>query len=81
MTNTEMIREKIEKSGLKLNYICEQLGLSWGGLANKIENRTEFRQSEIVTLSQILRLTDEEREQIFFSLGVEKNSTEGAENA
>ena len=80
MTDTALLREKIEQSGYKLRFICEKLGLSWGGLANKIENRTEFRQSEIGALTELLQLTEEDRKQIFFASNVENISTEGAEN-
>lgn len=66
MTNTKLLREKIEASGLKLSYIADQLGISGKALSMKIENRTEFKPSEIVKLSKLLRIKSaEERTQIF----------------
>ena len=68
MTNTKHLREKIDASRLKLNYIATQLWISPKALTMKIENRTQFKPSEIKKLSEILGIkTAEEREQIFLS--------------
>ena len=66
MTNTKLLREKIDASGLKLNYIASQLWISPKALTMKIENQTQFKAAEIKRLSEILGIeTAEEREQIF----------------
>ena len=39
MTNTKLLREKIEASGLKLSYIASQLWISRAALTMKIENK------------------------------------------
>ena len=68
MTNTKLLREKIEASGLKLSYIASQLWISPKALTMKIENQTQFKAAEIKRLSEILGIeTAEEREQIFLS--------------
>lgn len=68
MTNTKLLREKIEASGLKLSYIASQLWISPKALTMKIENQTQFKAAEIKRLSEILRIeTAEEREHIFLS--------------
>ena len=68
MTNTKLLREKIDSSGLKLNYIASQLWISPKALTMKIENQTQFKAAEIKRLSEILGIeTAEEREQIFLS--------------
>ena len=67
MTDTVKLRELISKSGLKLGYIANQLGISRFALSNKIQNRTEFRVSEIVTMCEILCIDYDSREQIFFA--------------
>ena len=68
MTNTKLLREKIDASGLKLNYIASQLWISPKALPMKIENQTQFKAAEIKRLSEILGIeTAEEREQIFLS--------------
>lgn len=66
MTNTELLREVIQRSGYKLQYIAKQAGLTHQGLLNKINGKSEFRASEIQTLHRLLGLTEAEREAIFF---------------
>ena len=67
MTNTELLREKIEKSGYKLQFIAQKIGITRQGLLNKINNRSEFRANEIQVLYDLLGLTAEERVAIFFA--------------
>ena len=67
MTDTVKLRELISKSGLKLGYIANQLGISRFALSNNIQNRTEFRVSEIVKMCELLCIDYDSREQIFFA--------------
>ena len=69
MTNTELLIELIDKSGYKRSYIASALGLkSTYGLANKINNVTEFKSSEINALCELLGIDDlEMKEAIFFA--------------
>ncbi len=75
MVNTELLSEKIEKSGLKDKYVAEQLNLSPQGFLNKKQNKSEFKASEIKVLSELLNLTGNDISQIFFAGSVELNST------
>lgn len=68
MTNTLLLEEYIAVSGLKKRYIAEKLGLSTYGLALKINNYSEFKQSEIVVLCELLHINNRDRERIFFAL-------------
>lgn len=70
MTNTDLLQRKIDESGYKIRYIAEYIGISYQALYNKIGNKTEFLASEIMKLSELLKLTDEEREAIFFAVDV-----------
>ena len=72
MTNTKLLREKIEQSGYKLRFIAEKIGITYQGLLNKINNRSEFRANEIQALYDLLGLTEEERVAIFFASQVGK---------
>lgn len=68
MTNTELLRKKIGESGLKLNYIAGQLGITPRALDMKIKNETEFKPSEIKKFSELLGIeTAEEQKLIFLS--------------
>lgn len=68
MTNTNLLRKKLDESGYKLRFIARQLGITYQGFLKKINNETEFKASEIQSLKEILNLTDEERDMIFLPL-------------
>lgn len=68
MTNTKLLEEIILQSGLKKGKIAERLGISRAGLANLINGRAEFKASQILVLSDMLNLTDEKRDAIFFAV-------------
>ena len=67
MVNAQLLDEKIEKSGYKLNYICEKIGISRSGFNLKRSNKRPFRTSEIYVLSDLLNISDEEKQSIFFA--------------
>lgn len=67
MTKTNLLIEKIERSGLKINYLANLLGISRTSIRNKINNRTAFKVSEMQQLSQALNLSDDEMKLIFFT--------------
>lgn len=71
MINTELLRKKIEDSGYKLTFIAKQLNLSYQGFLNKLDGKNEFYGSEISFLSDFLKLSLEEKEEIFFSQKVD----------
>ena len=67
MTDTERLKELIQKSGYKLSYVAECLGLTTFGLSKKINNVTEFKSSEIGILCDLLHIKSlSEKERIFF---------------
>lgn len=67
MTNTRMLKDRIQKKGFKYSYIATCLGLTPYGLQRKIENDSEFKASEIKKLYELLGLSEKERSEIFFS--------------
>lgn len=67
MTNTTLLKELIAKKGLKLKYVADYLGLSAYGLSKKINNKQEFKASEVNALCELLNIKDLElKEKIFF---------------
>ena len=76
MTDTKMLRNAIEKSGLKYKFLAAELGITPYGLQKKIDNETEFKASELFILSELLGLTEKERSAIFFARVREKDSTD-----
>ena len=76
MTNSEMLKQFIAKSGLKYKFIAQKLKLSYYGLQKKIDGKHEFKASEISTLCSLLRIeTAKERDSIFFALDDDFKST------
>lgn len=72
MTNTTLLRRKIDKSGYKLIFLAEKCGLTYQGFMKKVNNETEFKASEIQTLKELLNLTTEEVNAIFFAVHVDE---------
>lgn len=68
MTNTELLRTRINESGYKRGFIASALGLSLQGFLRKERNEpgSEFRPSEIAKLQELLKLTDSDVMTIFF---------------
>ncbi|GAB1476253.1 hypothetical protein MASR2M70_10870 [Bacillota bacterium] len=68
MTNSELLRQEIENSGYKLQYLAGKLEITRFALSNKINNLSEFKASEIATLCKELKIDDpDKRDAIFFN--------------
>lgn len=67
MVNTQLLDDRIEQSGLKISFIVETLGLSRNGFDKKRKGKTPFRTAEIYVISDLLRLTDDDKANIFFA--------------
>lgn len=68
MTNSSRLQELIEASGYKKKHIAEKLGISTSGLYNCINNRAEFKASQISILCELLKIDPAEKESIFFAV-------------
>ena len=66
MANVELLREKIEQSGMSIAFISEKCGFSRETFYNRME-KPDFKASEIVSLTNVLRLSKEDRDLIFFN--------------
>lgn len=67
MTNTKLLKDKIQQSGLKKSYIANELGMSRQTFSTYIEGKAEFRVSHINILCALLDINFEQREAIFFA--------------
>lgn len=67
MPNIELLKEKISDSGIPMTTIARKSGIVRETLYNRLNGIGDFTTSEVVGLSNTLRLTKTEREQIFFS--------------
>lgn len=67
MTDTMALKELIARNGLKMKFVAEYLGLSPYGFQLKVENKQEFKTSEVAALCELLKINSlKEKEQIFF---------------
>lgn len=65
--DTKLLDDYISKSGLRVSYICEQIGITRQAFDKKRKGINAFRQSEIYVLCDLLRITDaSEKTKIFF---------------
>lgn len=72
MTNSELLKKKIEESGLKISHIASFVGISRQLLWKKVNNKTSFNQYEIEKMCSILKITKlSEKESIFFARNVD----------
>lgn len=80
MTNSDLLRKAIKDAGLKISAVMKALKIkSYTTMRDKINNVKNFTVREIDILCVLLRLTVEQREQIFFADETELNSVqEGA---
>ena len=65
--NSFLLKEKIKESGMTIKAIAEKTGILRETLYNKISGKSEFTASEIVKLSDVLRLSKEDRDYIFLN--------------
>lgn len=71
MTHSAKLKGKIVESGLNQTWIAEQLGITLATFNYKVNNKTEFKASEIKKLAEILHLTTDEVNENFFADKVE----------
>lgn len=67
MTNTALLEQYIEKSGYKKSFIAFQLGITAYGFSLKINNKSEFKASEMAILCELLKISARDKEAIFFA--------------
>ena len=75
MTDSIKLKQKIIESGYRRKYIADMMGLSYYGLQNKVEGRTDFKAREIVRICDLLNIDVNDREAIFFAPDVDSMPT------
>ncbi len=69
MTDKKELEIAILQSGLTKHEVAQKLGLSDMGFYQKLNNRTEFKASEIVALKEMLHIQSIDK--VFFAEKVE----------
>lgn len=67
MLNAELLKSKINKSGISITAIASKLGLSREAVYHKMKGKSEFSATEIVVLTEVLHLSRDERDKIFLT--------------
>ena len=60
MTNTEKLKEIIDNSGYKFEYVAGAIGMTRCGLYKKLQDGSEFKPSQI-----LIRIEEGQRAKIF----------------
>lgn len=68
MTDTRELTNRIRGAGYTFEEVAEKLGITRQALGNKINNKAEFKQGEISTLQQMLKLNLTATNAIFFNV-------------
>lgn len=71
MTNTELLKQKINDSGYKISFLAERVNLTPQGFYKKLKDGSDWTFSQVMILQDLLRLSKEEIDAIFFNPEVE----------
>jgi len=63
--DTELLNEYIKKSGLRINFIVQTLGISRQAFDRKRKGLTSFRAPEVYVLCDLLKIPDDVKPKIF----------------
>lgn len=74
MTNVNALKKCIESRGMTMTFVAKKSGILRETLYNRFKTGN-FKISEISALSQVLNLSKDERDEIFFSQESELKST------
>ena len=76
MTDSDALKKLIKSRGLKLKYVADYLGLTSYGFALKLNNKQEFKTSEVAALCELLEIKSlKEKESLFFKTKDDLKST------
>ena len=67
MTDLEMLKKKIEESGMTMIAISKKTGIVREILYNRLKGKGEFNASEIAVLTKVLCMSKMERDAIFLA--------------
>lgn len=75
MTNTQLLKILMLKKGIKQKQIAESLSITPQSVYRKVNGINEWKGSEITRIVELLELSREESDAIFFGKGVDFKST------
>jgi len=75
MNSSQKLKAIVDNSGYKIKFIAQQIGLTYQGFLNRINDISMFRAHEITKICELLKIDDITRNEIFFTDRVEPQST------
>ena len=63
--DTELLEAYIEKSGLRIDYIIDKLGISYEAFKRKRKGLMSFRGSEVYVMCDLLKIPEDDSKKIF----------------
>lgn len=75
MTDIELLKKHIEKSGVTMVALAEKAGMQRVTLYNRLSGIGQFTVDEMIGLSSALRLREDERDAIFFNKKAASDTT------
>lgn len=70
MTDYKRLRQLLRERGVTITFIAEKAGITRETFYNRCNGIGEFTVSEITGITEALRLTNKERDSIFFAKNV-----------
>ncbi len=67
MVDKDLLNQEIKKSGLRKDFIANELHITKQALSNKINGKNEFRGKECTALKDMLHLSNDQFLSIFFA--------------
>ena len=67
MADVQALKDSIKESGIPTAEVARRSGMLRETLYNRLAGRGDFKASEIVALTNVLHLTREQRDNIFFA--------------
>lgn len=71
MTNTSKLREALKSRGISFAFIAEKIGMTRQGFVKKLSDGSDFKAYQMYIIKDLLRLTDEEARDIFYTQDVD----------
>lgn len=75
MTNSKLLKKKINEAGFTISSLAPELGITRQGLSKKINNRSRFWNDEMEKICKKLNIQNKEKAPIFFAVDVDKMET------
>lgn len=65
MVNVKLLKETIVLRGVKISHVARELGITYVSMNNKLKGKHEITLTEALEMKKILRLTQDEWNEIF----------------